>query len=152
MALKVSFLATGLTTRIHGNYRNMRWRSMRLKTLLHSWTSSQRRMLSSSLAGFQVTSVMICSCCHRTWQRRYPAVWEREGEMYKNLMTVCTLTKQVYKAKYLYIIGCMGGVQTLRRRGRCQSHCLQHLYSLASAGPANHGNETHIWPMLGVPA
>lgn len=34
----------------------------------------------------------------------------------------------MYKVTYLYIIGGMGGVQTLRRQGRCQSRRLQHLW------------------------
>ena len=144
MALKASFLATGLTTRIHGNTRRLLKHALKLhevKNLVTFLNFAEKNaiLLPGQISGYKRDDLQLLPS---NTTKKVSHLSERE--MYKNLMTVCTLTKQMYKATYLYIIGCIGGVQTLCRQGRCQSRCLQYLlYTLASVSPANY-NETHV--------
>ena len=91
MALKASFLATGLTIRIHGNTNRLQKHALKLHDVKILIT-----FLNNFAEGLPVTSVMICSCCHQTQPRRYPPERERERERERMTMYVQKLSDCVH--------------------------------------------------------
>ena len=89
MALKASYLATGLTLRVHGNTKRLPKHALKLDevkllvTFLHNYAEKNAILLPGRIPGYKRDDLQLL---HQTPQRRYPTelhskrVSERERE------------------------------------------------------------------------
>lgn len=146
--LKASYLATGLTARVHGNSKRQPKNTLNMEeiknlvTFLNNHAEKNAILLPGRIPGYKRDTIQLL-----------PSSTTKKVQTSLTISTQCTNTLHLHLTLPVYCtVGCVGRVQTVGRWSWHQSSSIYHfLLSLASACSTHHSDEADVRPVLGVP-